>query len=472
MADMLRVTSPINNKNMIHQATDPRNIGNVEFNMQDTSRVSKSMPDSALLQQNNGFIEDGAPKLLLDMLKDPAVTVSFLKNIFTLKEMITLMPLNNKPLTEEMQLLFDGLMLTSGNVEDIAQEMKNQENNATAFRGQLFDFLRGVASENKSPEMRNAIASLLKSICCQGSRDEILTSIENGLRYLADGFEGSASLTTRLNELADKFKNRDESNFDFNTLKKEVAALMDDSEKSILFSEKLSKMVSIVRYNLTRYNSNSDFLNDAARNLLRLLSGREDKSNFVKLLNEFNNFEGKSESIESSKVMDSLVKLISKQADASDTQMVNSEKIEKILESLLSSPCNFTPLLHFVIPLEEMDMRAFAEIWINNEEEEDEKKKNSGIKSNTHMLIVFDIESIGQFEMELFVSGKDISMSLLCPEEYYEYYKDINKSFSECIKFSEYRFKDIRIDKTHGSRSLIEVFKSLPYKRTGVNVRI
>ncbi len=469
MADMLRITSPLNNKNMIHHTADARVLENVEFNMQDTTKIVKSSPDSELLKQNNGLFDDGAPKLLLDMLKDPAVTVSFLKNIFTLREMIALMPFNNKPLTEEMQLLFDELMLEP---EQIAQEMKNQENNSTSFRGELFDFLRNVTAQNKSPEMRNAVANLLKAISCQGSREEILTSIENGLRFLSDGFEGSASLSARLTELADKFSNIEEAKLNFNDLKKEVMVLMEDSEKSILFSEKLSKMASIIKYNLTRYNSNTDFTSDAARNLLRLLSSREDKTQLIKLINEFTSGEVNSENVPASKVMEALTGLIGKQADSTTAQMVNSEKIDKILESLLSSPCNFTPLLHFVIPVEDMDMKAFAEIWINSEEDEETKKSNGAVKNNTHMLIVFDIESIGQFEMELFVSGKDISMSLLCPEEHYEHFKDINRSFSECIRFSEYRFKDIRIDKCTHSRSLIEVFKTLPYKRTGVNVTI
>jgi hypothetical protein len=129
-------------------------------------------------------------------------------------------------------------------------------------------------------------------------------------------------------------------------------------------------------------------------------------------------------------------------------------------------------MLHFVIPVEEMDMKAFAEIWINSEEEKEDKSSGGAVKNNTHMLIVFDIESIGQFEMELFVKEKEISMALMCPEDYYGYFKDTGSTFSECIEFSEYKFKDIRIDKLEHSRSLIEVFKTLPYKRTGVNVTI
>lgn len=471
MADMLRVTSPITNKNMIHHAGDMKGIENVNMNMQDTTKVVKSSPDSELLKQNNGFLDDAAPKLLLDMLKDPAVTVTFLKNIFTLQEMVTLMPLNKNPITEEMDNLFDGLMLKS---DEISQEMINQENNSTSFKGELFDFLRNILAENKSPEMKNSVAVLLKAISCNSARDEILTSISNGLKYLADGFEASASLAKKLNVLIEKFENHDEAAKNFSVLKNEVMQLMDESEKSILFSDKFAKMVSIVRYNLTRYNTNNEFTNDAARSLIRLLSSRQDKSQLVELLNKFIRGEdSKALDIQSSKVMDSLIEIIGKQADDENARMVNSDKIDKIIESLLSSPCNFTPMLHFVIPVEDMDMKAFAEIWINSEEDKNSSKSSGGaVKNNTHMLIVFDVESIGQFEMELFVADKDISMSLMCPEDYYQYFKDTGKGFSECIGFSEYRFKDIRIDKLEHSRSLIEVFKTLPYKRTGVNVTI
>lgn len=470
MADMLRITTPLQNKNMIHHAAEMRGIEGVNLDLQDTAKVVRTSPDSELLQQNNTLVDDGAPKLLLDMLKDPAVTVTFLKNIFSLQEMLSLMPLKNNPLTKELELLFDGLMVKP---DDIASEMKNQEQNATAFRGELFDFLRNVTAENQSPEMRAAVANLLKSISCESSRDEILSSIYNGLKYLAECFEGSVTLSDKLNNLAEKFANPEEAGKNFNELKKEVAELMDETEHSVLFMEKTEKIVNILRYNLTRYNSNDSFRNDAARSLLRQLSTHQDKAYFAELLR---NFTGKeipdAENTESSKVMDALVEIISKQAEAASTQLVTSDKIDKIIESLLSSPCNFTPLLHFVIPVEDMDMRAFAEIWINTEEEKGKKSSKGSIRNNTHMLIVFDIEGIGQFEMELFVQDKNISMSLLCPSDYYEDFQDIGKSFSQCISFSEYKFKDIRVDKREHQRSLIEVFKTLPYKRTGVNVRI
>jgi len=58
-------------------------------------------------------------------------------------------------------------------------------------------------------------------------------------------------------------------------------------------------------------------------------------------------------------------------------------------------------------------MKSFAEIWINPNGSEDERNSSerSG-KRNIHMLIVFDIEGIGQFEAELNVLDQTIDFSL------------------------------------------------------------
>ena len=89
---------------------------------------------------------------LFSMLRDPDVATSYLKNIFFLREIVGLMPLNNETQTEEMQQLLNRLILTP---EEIPQEMINQENIATIFKGDLFDTLRKLLSANGKPVSEN-----------------------------------------------------------------------------------------------------------------------------------------------------------------------------------------------------------------------------------------------------------------------------------------------------------------------------
>jgi hypothetical protein len=162
--------------------------------------------------------------------------------------------------------------------------------------------------------------------------------------------------------------------------------------------------------------------------------------------------------------------IIEKCASDDDIIKVNPESVDKIIHSLLSSPCNYTPLLHFIIPVEYMDMKSFAEVWINPNAEEESQK--GGGEQNIHMLIVFDIEGVGQFETELFVKGKKIDLTLFCPQRYAVQFSQIAPQLRQCIAFSEYSFNEIKFEEMKETRSLIQVFKSLPYKRTGVDVRI
>ena len=470
VADMLRITTPITNKNVVQPTKEHVDSNTLPFDMQDTSKIIKTTADSELLKQNNGNIDkDTAPTLLMDLLKDPSVTVSFLKNIFLLQEIVSLLPLNNQPITEEIENLFNALLVKP---EDIGKEMIRQENSSTSFKGELFNFLRDVLNEQKGNDAKQAVATLLKAMNSESNRGEILLSLSNSLSYLADALSPSKNIAESIWALSEKFK-LDTAENEFNNLKSQVLNILGDVESSILFSDKLSKIISIVKYNLSRYNSNKDFLPDATANMLRFIGGKSEKGKFLKFVQAFiADLHGDNlKKTETSQVMNALAEIISKNTEDKELKMLNSENIDKIIHSLLSSPCNFTPLLHFIIPVEYMDIKSFAEIWINPNEEETSKKQGE-YRENIHMLLVFDIETVGQFELEIFSRDKNLELSLLCPESYTDIFMEASSSFRECVKFSEYSIKEIKIGKLEKSRSLVQVFKTLPYKRTGINVKI
>ena len=62
--------------------------------------------------------------------------------------------------------------------------------------------------------------------------------------------------------------------------------------------------------------------------------------------------------------------------------------------------------------------------------------------------------------------------AIYCPPAYVEQFADIGERVKRAAGATGYRFGEVRVDKLEKARSLMDVFKSLPYKRTGVNVRI
>ena len=232
-------------------------------------------------------------------------------------------------------------------------------------------------------------------------------------------------------------------------------------------------------YEVERYNDNPMFIQESTAMVLSQLRGEQARDQFVEYLNQY--FSGGQQEDSAAalqkqagekSVMDVIARLLGRRPDSDELMLLNPEKVEKILRSLLSSPCNFTPLLHFVVPVQYEDIRSFAEIWINQNGEEDDRQNRGRGGKCLHMLLVFDISDIGRFEMELYVREKVIDLSLFCPPGYLQEYTAAQADLSQCLRGLDYRFGEIQFNRLERPRSLMDVFRSLPYRRTGVDVKV
>lgn len=415
MADILRVTTPLINKSQAPEMK--RNVDlPIQFPLQDTTRVNKPNPQSELLGQSNGMIQqEETSALLLNLLKDPSVTVNFLKSISSMEALIRLLPANNSPFTKEIEQMFGELLVPS---DQIVEEMQRQENSSTFFKGDLFEQLRqGLQQYPEQQELRQATVSFLKALTLFYTRKEALGSVANSLQYLSNSLHPSKELSGKLAQLADQYR-AEEGPKDFRSLRQETLSTLEEIQDSILFSDKIGKVIKMVVYNLSRYNDNGDYLREALSRLLQQMHGDTQRETFLSSLEAFLK-EANQPKEQTSSAMDALTRILQQQSENQELMAVGSEKMEKIVHSLLSSPCNFTPLLHFVLPVQYQDMQSFAEIWINTNGEEDDRDRPPSGKSAIHMLLAFEIESVGRFELELFVREKVIDFSLYCPPYFF-----------------------------------------------------
>ena len=283
MADILRVTTPLVNKSQ-QVETKPNIDPAVQFPVQDTTRVNRPGPQSELLQQNNGMVQqDETSAMLLNLLKDPSVTVNFLKSISSMEALIKLLPVNNSPFTKEIEQMFGELLVPS---DDIAAEMGRQENASTYFKGELFELLRDALRQNpEQGELRDAAVSFLKAITLFHTRREALGSVANSLQYLADTLSSSKSLAEKLAGLAARYR-AENAPGSFRALRQDTLDLLREVEESILFSDKTEKVVRMAIYNLSRYNDNGTFLQESVSRMLMQLRGDEARENFLSALEQ------------------------------------------------------------------------------------------------------------------------------------------------------------------------------------------
>lgn len=472
MADILRVTSPVINKNAI-QPDKAQRDPSVPFDMQEIRHVTKNQADGGLLGQHNVFQKEAGAATLMNLLKDPAVTVNYLKNIYMLEEIINLLPVNNTTMTQEIRQLFDALLIAPENIVD---ELVDQEYASTLFKGPMFDFLRKLLEQK--PGLRPETADFLKAVNGRLSRQDALDSVANSLEYLSGQLAGSRTLSSVFEALAGKLRSmaRDGGEEDWETVKPEIRQALDELEGSVLYSPQTARVIPNILYNMSRYQDNENYLQEALLGLLVHMGSREEKERFKLLLEDYlDRFRTPEHARSRSRIMDTLAEIISKQDRETPMNSLNGEKIEKIITSLLSSPCNYTPLLHFVIPVDYQGMKAFSELWIDPRDR-DRDRENGGqeqeAENQVHVLITFDIPGIGQMEAEFKVADRQMRMYLYCPAAYVPVFQGLTPEFLQIMENNGYRGAEVEVEQLEHVRSLMEVFKSLPYRRTGVDVKI
>ena len=429
MADILRVTSPVINKNII-QPDKALKDPSVPFDMQEIRHITKNPSGSGLLGHHNVLEGEAGAATLMNLLKDPAVTVNYLKNIYMLEEIINLLPVNNNTVTQEIRQLFDALLIDPDHIVD---ELVDQEYASTLFKGELFDLLRGILE--KAPDLRMETAELLKAVNASISRQDVLDSVANSLEYLSEQLTGSRNLSGMFSQLAARVR-ESRGSLEFEELKPQVQQALKELEESVLYTPQAARVIPNILYNMSRYQDNDAFLQEALMNLLIHVNDREEK--------------------------------------ARETPMnsLNGEKIEKIITSLLSSPCNYTPLLHFVIPVDYQGMKAFSELWIDPKDEGRNGEPGSREGGHVHVLITFDVPGVGQMEAEFMMAGKELGFHLYCPESYIGIFESLVPEFRNIMEEHGYKASGIEVERMDHVRSLMEVFKNLPFKRTGVDVKI
>ena len=470
MANIEKFATPITNRNIVKPISEHKTAEGEKVDFQDTSKVKQTLAESELLKQHTGDIENQrGPTVFMNLLTDPQVTVGFMRNIYLMMDIVSLLSMQNGSLTEEMQQLFSELNLFP---EEIADEMINQENSSTAFKGELFDFLRDVLAENKNPDFKKAVISVLKSVNCEKSKADILRALSASFNYMSAQMKPNKELSAVLHSISERFSSEDAME-NFQNIRDDALSVLTDIERSILYNTQNSRLISMIRYNLSRYNTDSDFLTSSVNYLMTMLK-EEDKSEFLQLLyDHLAYYENRSHSeiLSDSKVMNTITDILKLQSESEEIKSLDSDSVESIIHSMLSSPSNFTPLLHFIIPVEYEDVVSFAEMWIDPDEG-NHGSSESNDERLIHMLIVFDMDNLGRMETELHVRNKEITLLLYCSEEVRPVIESISKDLRKCADFSDYKISSVNIKQIKQPRSLVDVFDGLSVKRSGINVKI
>ena len=171
-----------------------------------------------------------------------------------------------------------------------------------------------------------------------------------------------------------------------------------------------------------------------------------------------------------SSTLDNLTDFIETNINNPALKSLDSFNASNLLQSLLNAPGVFTPLAHYILPLEVANTRAFGELWVDNDE--NNPNNTPGTQRNYHLFLTFDVESIGRFELDMYALGDNVNLSMLYPprfEREVEPMKDRVNKIIHNIGYKTQAFETAPLKKPH---NLVEVFPKITDKRITLNKRV
>ena len=116
-------------------------------------------------------------------------------------------------------------------------------------------------------ELKNSIAGFLKSTFSLQTYDNVLTSLANNFKFLSQAMSPSVSLSALLNEMSEKLLSKDAS-INFSELKGEALKLLNQAANSLIATDEIKDIISLIKYSMSRYNDNPFSLADSFKALL------------------------------------------------------------------------------------------------------------------------------------------------------------------------------------------------------------
>ena len=171
-----------------------------------------------------------------------------------------------------------------------------------------------------------------------------------------------------------------------------------------------------------------------------------------------------------SSTLDNLTNFIQQNINNPALKSLDSFNAANLLQSLLNAPGVFTPLAHYILPLEIENTRAFGELWVDNDENNPNNTPET--QRNYHLFLTFDVESIGRFELDMYALGEEVNIALLYPPRFEKEIEPFKDRVNKIVRTSGYQTRAFETAPLRKPHNLVEIFPKITDKRSTLNTRV
>ena len=362
-----------------------------------------------------------------------------------------------------MEELFSSMEMESP--EDLKAFLQDQQKAQIKFSGNLFNNLRGMLSSNISPSLKNAILNFGKTYNDFASSGHFLQQMETIAgdidKMLLPSFQGEfEDLLSQLNFQAEPGKTEENTSLINNQI---IPFMSNYISRTHDYGAVRNAVVMFILYAVKYENGSEELLGkqkDALMNNpdFRLLFKGNPEEAFKELLDQVKGQED-----------NAFPKLFTDFLKAGAEGKAGTENIshfQEVLHGLLVNESVYMPLQHLVMPFRYDDKDVMSEMWV-----EQEAKDGAGGKL-TKMLLKFNIQSLGNFEIISGISDMRVDLQLFMPEELMDKQKDVEDVLSHILRRNGLSVANLGVYQKTRDFRIQEVFPEIKEAEKGLNVRI
>lgn len=170
-----------------------------------------------------------------------------------------------------------------------------------------------------------------------------------------------------------------------------------------------------------------------------------------------------------SETMKALTSFIDRNVNHPAIRGIDNFNASNLLQSMLNAPGVFTPLAHYIIPLQVEDTRAFGELWVDN----DNSSGGSGEdqEKHYHLFLTFDVEAVGRFEVDAYSKGNKLNLSVLYPKSYRYRVSNLTDKITKIAAGVGYNVENFKTGILFKPHSLAETFPRINENRRSFDVK-
>lgn len=276
MSDILQITTPALPKNYVNP--NATQAPQEQFQLADTAHVTSAQNRTDQQTQDNADYsgENLLKPLELVIAENPTMTADSVKALLNEELMNALKASGTTSFLDELTSLANEILL---NPDNVASDIAEQAKDSTMFTGKLFDILRNATLLSDSAfggsEVKNSVTAFLKAYVNASSPQDVMKSLSSMFGFLSNEMFASRSISEELADLARKFGDNNALQ-NFGELKEQASEAMKNASGSLLMTDRLKGILSLVTYNLSRVQGSPDGLKDAFDKLLSSINDNPD----------------------------------------------------------------------------------------------------------------------------------------------------------------------------------------------------